>query len=147
MKRSEYMLGGEDIKNLKACHAMESNVRFCRPSTPWGKIVTSMVEGGFSSLPVVDSDDNLIGMVRESNLLKVLLEGRDVKKVKAEDVMAKETITVMEDTPFLEVIKILDDNHLIRVPVVKKNKLVGILTRRDLLFCHHRASLEPPHGF
>lgn len=58
--------------------------------------------------------------------------------------MTKTTITVHEDTPINEVIKILEDKHLIRMPVVKGSKLVGILTRRDVLLCFLRATAEPP---
>ena len=147
MKRSEYMIGGEDVNKLMACQAMENRVKFCHASTPWKEISLTLVDRGYGSLPVVDDDMNLIGIVSEYDLLKVLLEKQDEKNLKAEDMMTKNTITVEEDTPVTEVIKILEDRKLIRVPVVKGSKLVGILTRRDVLFCYLKATNKPPHGF
>ena len=147
MKRSEYMIGGEDVNKLTACQAMENRVKFCHASTPRKEISLTLVDRGYGSLPVVDDDMNLIGIVSEYDLLKVLLEKQDEKNLKAEDMMTKNTITVEEDTPVTEVIKILEDRKLIRVPVVKGSKLVGILTRRDVLFCYLKATNKPPHGF
>ena len=144
MKRSEFMLGGTDINCLKAGQAMEDRVRCCHPDTPWKDIATAMVEGGCGSLPVVDNEKELLGIVSEYDLLKVLGAGKDIKDIKTEDIMTKSAITVNEDTPINEVMKTLEDKHLIRVPVVKGSKLVGILTRRDVLSCFLKASAEPP---
>jgi len=58
--------------------------------------------------------------------------------------MTKNPITANEDTPIFDVIKILEDRKLIRLPVVKESKLIGILTRRDVLFCYLQATTEAP---
>ncbi len=147
MKRSEYMLGGQNVDKLNAGMAMENRVKYCHSSTSWKSIVAILVDRGYGSLPVVDGDMNLLGIVSEYDLLKVLLEHRDQKNLKAEDIMTKNLITVEEKTPIMDVIKILEDNKLIRVPVVKESKLVGILTRRDVLFCFTQATAEPMHLF
>lgn len=145
MRRSEFFIGGENVNDLTAAHAMESRVRFCHPDHGWRDLSLAMVENSFSALPVVDSDSNLVGIVTESNLLKIVLEGRNEEDVKAKDLMTENPATVSENTPLSDVIKILDDKNLVRLPVVKNNKLVGIVTRRDLLLCHMKATAEPPH--
>lgn len=145
MRRTELMLGGKNINDMNISQAMEDRVRFCHPDTPWKDIATALVEGGYGSLPVVDNEKNLKGIVSEYDLLKVLEEEKDVNKTKAEDIMTKNTVTVNEDTPISELIKILEDKHLIRVPVVKGSTLVGIIARRDVLLCFLKATAEPPH--
>jgi CBS domain-containing protein len=145
MKRSEFMLGGEDVKKIKACQVMESSVRYCYPTTSWREIASALVDGGYGSLPVIDSEKNLVGIVSEYDLLSVLNKSRDEKKITAQDIMTKKTITVTEDTLMMDVIKLLEDKHLIRVPVVNGKKLVGILARRDLLLCHLRATAKAPN--
>ena len=142
MKRSEYMIGGEDVNKLTACQAMENRVKFCHASTPWKEISLTLVDRGYGSLPVVDDDMNLIGIVSEDDLLGVLLEKRDEKTVKAEDIMTKNPITVEEGTSIFDVIKTLEGHKLIRVPVVKGSRLVGILTRRDVLYCYLMATAQ-----
>ena len=147
MKRCEFMLGGEKLDDIKACQIMESSVSYCSPTTSWRDAALTLVNEGHGSLPVVDSDDNLVGIVSEHDLLKVLLDKQDENKTKIEDIMAKNLTTVMEDAPIMDVIRLLEEKHLIRVPVVKDSKMVGILARRDLLLCHLRATSEPPHDF
>ncbi len=142
MKRSAFMMGGQDVSNLTAGQAMENRVKYCHSSTSWISMSSALVNKGYGSLPVVDDDMNLIGIVSEYDLLDVLLEKRDEKTIKAEDIMTKNPITVHEDMPILDVIKILEDNKLIRVPIVKGPRLVGILTRRDLLYCYLKATAQ-----
>ncbi|HJP18239.1 MAG TPA: CBS domain-containing protein [Nitrospinota bacterium] len=147
MKRSEFLMGGKDVDKLTAGQAMENRVKSCHSTTPWQYIASALVDRGYGSLPVVDDDMNLIGIVSEDDLLQVLLEKRNEKDIKAEDMMTKNPMTVNEETPILDVIKMLEDHKLIRVPVVKESKLVGILTRRDVLFCYLQGTHKPPHGF
>ena len=142
MKRSAFMMGGQDIDNLTAGQAMETGVNFCHSSTSWRNISSVLVNKGYGSLPVVDDDMNLIGIVSEYDLLGVLLEKRDEKTIKAEDIMTKNPITVEEDTSIFDVIKTLEGHKLIRVPVVKGSRLVGILTRRDVLYCYLMATAQ-----
>jgi CBS domain-containing protein len=143
MRRSEFMLGGEDINNIKACQAMESSVRSCSPTTRWKDIASALVDGSYGSLPVIDSETNLIGIVSEYDLLRVLNTGKDENKITAKDIMTKKAVTVTEDTPMMDVTKLLEAKHLIRVPVVNGKRLVGILARRDILLCHLRATAKP----
>ncbi len=144
MKRSEFMVGGEDFNSIKADQAMENSVSCCYPTTSWKDIASALVDGGFGSLPVIDSERNLIGIVSEYDLLRVLNTGKDENEITAQDIMTRDTITVTEETPMMDVIKLLEDKHLIRVPVVNSKKLVGILARRDLLLCHLRATAKAP---
>ncbi len=143
MRRSEFMVGGEDVNNIIAGQAMENSVRSCYPTTRWKDIALALVNGGYGSLPVIDSETNLIGIVSEYDLLRVLNRGKDENEITAQDIMTKETITVTEDTAMMDVIKLLKDKHLIRVPVVKGKRLVGILARRDILLCHLKATAKP----
>lgn len=146
MKRSEFLLGGEDINNIKAGQIMESSVRSCDSNAMWKDIASSLVSGGYGSLPVVDLEKNLLGIVSEYDLLRVLRIGKDESKITAQDIMTKETVTVTEETSMMEVINLLEDKHLIRVPVVSGKKLVGILARRDILLCYLKATSIRPDG-
>ena len=58
--------------------------------------------------------------------------------------MGKKPVTVTEDTNAGEIGSLLQKERLIRVPVVKGGKLVGVVARRDLLFGYLRATSKPP---
>ncbi len=146
MRRSEFMLGGEDFKNLKASQVMEADVVACRPENTWKQIADLMSHGGFGDVPVIDKDKTLLGIITEFDLLKVLMEGKSVKNITAGDIMSTNVVSVSEATNSVEIINILETKHLIRVPVVENGKLVGIVARRDVLFSFIQTSTKPPDG-
>jgi predicted transcriptional regulator len=141
------MLGGEDFKDLKASQIMEADVVACRSVNTWKQIADLMSHGGFGDVPVIDKDKTLLGIITEFDLLKVLLEGKSVKNITAGDIMTTNVVSVSETTNSVEIINILETKHLIRVPVVKNGKLVGIVARRDVLFSFIQTSRKPPSIF
>jgi predicted transcriptional regulator len=138
------MLGGEDFKDLKASQIMEADVVACRPENTWKQIADLMSHGGFGDVPIIDKDKTLLGIITEFDLLKVLLEGKSVENVTAGDIMTTNVVSISEATNPVEIINILETKHLIRVPVVRNGKLVGIVARRDVLFSFIQTSTKPP---
>ena len=100
-----------------------------------------ITEGGFGSVPILASDGKVVGIVSEFDLLKVIMEGTELSKVTAGEIMTKGAISVTEDTPAMEIIQLLQSKHLIRVAVVdNEGKLVGVVSRRDILLGYLRAT-------
>lgn len=144
MKRSEFMVGGEDFKKLTAAQLMETDVRTFFPDATWEEVAEAMTKGGFGSVPIVNADHKLLGIISEQDLLYPLVEGKDLSKISAADIMTKNPVTVTEDAKAGDIVNLLAKYHLIRVPVVKEDRLVGIVARRDMLFGYLRATAKPP---
>jgi CBS domain-containing protein len=53
--------------------------------------------------------------------------------------MTREVVTSTEEMPLMNLIHLLQERHLIRVPVVKDRKLVGMVARRDVVFAYVKA--------
>ena len=147
MKRSEFMLGGIDFKVLKASQIMEADVISCQPGNTWRQLASLMTRGGFGDVPVVDKDKTLLGIVTEHDLLNAFVEGKDVKDITAGDIMTKDPISVSEESGFNEIVNILVKKHLIRLPVIRNGKLVGVVARRDIIFAFIQTSQKPPSIF
>jgi CBS domain-containing protein len=82
-----------------------------------------------SGLPVVDEDGKIIGIVTEADIIsKVDREGLLVA-----DIMSHEVIFVDEETLVSEIAMLLTDRKIKRVPVVNDGKLVGIVSRADIV--------------
>ncbi len=86
-----------------------------------------------SGFPVIEQTRELIGIVTELDLLKVLDSGKDLGNVTAEDIMSKPAIVVEEETPLKEIVQMMHKKNILRVPVVGKRKLVGLVSRSDIL--------------
>ncbi len=91
-----------------------------------------LLSGMYSGLPVVDKG-KVVGVVTEFDLLNAVKEGKDLQKIFADDIMTKEPICVEEDTHVDEIIKIMTEQKIIRVPVVRKGNLIGVISRCDIL--------------
>ena len=100
--------------------------------TKLGKAIRLLVQNRITGLPVVDEDNNLIGMVTEKDLLKVLYSGK-IKGRRVEDIMTTEIITFNENDDLMAVMKCLVENNFRRVPITSGRILKGIITRRDII--------------
>ena len=93
-------------------------------------------------LPVLDSHGKLVGIVSDQDLLyatpspvsslSVWEMNYLLAKLKVEEVMTRKVITVTEDTPLEEAARIMADNKIGGLPVMRDDKLVGIVTETDL---------------
>ncbi|MGR3173438.1 MAG: CBS domain-containing protein [Candidatus Scalindua sp.] len=91
-----------------------------------------LLSGMYSGLPVVDKG-KVVGVVTEFDLLNAVKKGEDLQHIFAEDLMTKDPICVEEDTHVDEIIKIMTEQRIIRVPVVRKGNLIGVISRCDIL--------------
>jgi CBS domain-containing protein len=121
------------LTGLTAAHFMRKEV-CCRPSdTSAYALAKEMTKGNFGSIPIVDGKGHLIGIVSEFDLLDAVLSGMDLKNLEAKEVM-KHPFSAFERASAASVLKFLQKNHLIRVPVTDgEGKVIGVVARRDFL--------------
>jgi CBS domain-containing protein len=140
MRETELYLKACDPKTLTVGQLMQDAVTQCTARTDAATIAHLMTHRNYGSVPVVDAEGTLIGIVTEYDLLQAMIDGRDLRKILATEVMSAHPLTVTEDQTLDQVADLFQDRYVTRVPVVRNKKLVGILARRDLLFGYMRAS-------
>jgi CBS domain-containing protein len=141
MRRTDYMVGVRDFATLNAAQIMQDVVSYYRADDMADRLAGTISEGGFGSVPILAEDGKVLGIVSEFDLLKGIMEGKELSKITAGEIMTKGAITVTQDTKVMEIIHLLQGKHLIRVPVVDgEGKLVGIVARRDILVGYLRAT-------
>ena len=108
---------------------MTSNVCTIRPDAGAQEAAQLLSQKRISGLPVVNPDGKIIGIVTEADIIsKVNREG-----LRVADIMSHEVITVDEETSVSEIASLLTKRRIKRVPVVQKDKLVGIVSRADIV--------------
>ena len=112
---------------------MNKIVTAAKKKTICRDLAVKLLSGMYSGLPVVDDNGKVIGVVSEFDLLKAIRSGKSLEQVKAEDIMSKNPICVSENTPVEEIIDLMIKNNVIRVPVVRNDNLVGVISRCDIL--------------
>ncbi|MCH8161641.1 MAG: CBS domain-containing protein [Chloroflexi bacterium] len=103
------------------------------------EVALYMLLGGFSGMPVLERDGSLAGIITELDLLHALREGKSLDNTQVSEIMTHDVITVDVGASTDEMMQILESERILRVPVMENGKLVGIVSRPDLL----RAAVEP----
>jgi CBS domain-containing protein len=118
---------------LKVKDIMTESVISVKKETPIYEALELMTENDITGIPIVREDMTLVGILSEKDILPLFYarEGEEDKMV--DDFMTRPAIHFDEDESLLDVCDCLMENHFRRVPVTSKGKLVGIISRRDLL--------------
>lgn len=140
MRKTEFLAAACDPKTLTVGQMMQDAVFTCTPRTDALTASRLMTQRNFGSMPVVEEDRTLVGLVSEYDLLQAMIEGRDLRKILVVEIMATHPVTATEEMTLEEVANLFQDRYITRVPVVRTGKLVGVLARRDLVFGYTKAS-------
>ncbi|UCD03402.1 MAG: CBS domain-containing protein [Candidatus Aenigmatarchaeota archaeon] len=130
---------------MKVKDIMVTDVVTLSPEDTFFDIVELFAEKKISGAPVVDGS-RIVGLVSESDIMEFVSKKdmitmidkedkamKDKASMKARDFMSKRVITVQPNDDLGKVIKLLDEKDINRVPVVDKKKIVGIITRADVV--------------
>jgi CBS domain-containing protein len=124
---------------MKAKDIMVRPVVAVAKDTTVRDVAIQMFLGGFSGMPVAERGGKMVGIVTEFDVIKAIRAGKRVETTQAEEIMTDHVISVEQDTPVDEVMEIMETAHVVRVPVTRQGKLVGVIARPDVL----RAFVDP----
>ncbi len=150
---------------MKARDLMTTNVVTVKPNTKVRDVAALMLEKHISGVPVLDDNGKLVGMISEGDLLRrpelgtekhrrrwlaffsrADEQAREFTKshaLRAGDVMTKQVLHIAEDTPLGDVVGLMEKHRVKRLPVLSKGKLVGIVSRVDLIRALATRQAEP----
>jgi len=111
---------------------MSTDVVHVHPETPIARVLELLIENDITGVPVVESDGELVGIVTEKDMIGVLV-GQETPSGTARDYMTEEVLSFDENDDIIAVCECLTKNHLRRVPILSDGRLVGIISRRDLI--------------
>ncbi len=127
------------LKDLKAKDIMTRPVIAAKRSASARDVAMQMLTGMFSGMPVTDDEGHILGVISELDLLSAVGKGKELVRLTAADVMSKEVISADVETPALEIVKLMQEKKVIRLPVTMDGRLVGVIARSDVL----RSLIEP----
>lgn len=133
-------------RQLAVGDIMTQRPRTATPDTPLRDAALQMARGGISALPVVEESELIVGMLAERDLLRHLLgsylqgdtpprptpEGVNARRA-VRDAMTRQVLCVSPEQPLAEVASLMINKDVEHVPVVREGRLVGFLTRGDIV--------------
>jgi len=120
--------------NVKVNQVMTKDVVTVSLDSTVEEVVNKMVDCDVECVPVIDVEGVLHGLVTFRDIvMKVVYPLTKTRESKVEKIMSKSLVTCNLNSTLLDVVKIMKNKHLRRIPVVDaKNKLVGLVTDFDL---------------
>ncbi len=153
---------------MKASDIMVTDVITVAPESDVPEVATLLLTNHISGAPVVDAGGKLVGMISEGDLIRHseagtaherpwwlrLLMGRELlageflreHSRRVRDLMTREVVSAAPDTPVADIATLLERHRIKRVPIVEGGKVVGIVSRANLiqaLATFRRKALEP----
>jgi CBS domain-containing protein len=151
---------------MKASDIMTMGATTVRPDTTIEHAARVMLEHHISGLPVVNAQGQLLGIVTERDLLRrkeigterhrprwleIWLSARQLAQEyaqehgrKVEHVMSRDVASVGPDTPVSEIVDLMEERGIKRLPVVSDGKVTGIVSRSNLVLALSRNAGEIP---
>jgi CBS domain-containing protein len=127
--------------NLTAREIMTNAVVTVSPDTTVDDLARLLADNSISGVPVVDYLGQVVGIVTEADILTSRPGNRTVQSV-----MTKEVVAVSVDETLQEIAFLLSMRRINRVPVLEEGKLVGIISRADVIRALARKSAPAPAG-
>jgi Zn-dependent protease/predicted transcriptional regulator len=118
------------LKDLTMQQVMNSPVMTVSPSLRLTELIEKMHTTKHLGFPVVDNG-HLVGLVTLADIQKSPPADREALIVK--DVMSREVVTLPPEAPLTDAFKIMSERQIGRIPVMKGDEIVGIVTRTDIL--------------
>jgi CBS domain-containing protein len=130
------------IPNLLVEDALEAVDHRVRPDTPLSEVVDLMVRLAIGAVPVVGDGSEVLGIVTSGDALGQLMHessGLDPEEaLTARDVMTRSVMCVSEGQPLIEAAHMMLHKDVDQIPVARDGRLVGIVTRANVLRALHR---------
>ena len=147
MKRSTFMLGGMDFKTLVASQMMETNIHTVTIDTSWHECARIIIDSEVTSIPVVDDENKVVGLVTEYDVLRPMEETSDLNTLRAKDIMSKNCQAVAENSMAMDVLKIFNNKRVFKILVTDEDKLKGAIVKHDVILAYLNSTQKPFKGF
>ncbi len=110
------------------------NVVTVSPTAALSEAAYLMMNEDIGALVVVDGEARPVGIITDRDLVvSAIAEGINPDEITVEEIMTKDPVTVEEDTDLFEMLSVLSENSIRRLPVTRGIKLVGIVSVDDLI--------------
>ncbi len=138
--RGDMMRISATKSNIEARGIMEHPKVITTPDVDISKVGKQIMDADIVQAPVIKSEDDmtLVGIISVADILENLLE-RDVNPIKQDinKIITKKVVTCNFDDPLSKVWDKMDDTGFSGLPVIKKKKIIGMITRKDIINSGH----------
>jgi len=120
---------------LKVKDIMTENVISVKKDTPVFQAIEILADNDITGIPVVEDDMTVVGILSEKDVLTVLYDLKESEGKVVDDFMTQPAICFEKDESVMDVCVCLRESFFRRVLVTERGKLIGIVSRKDIIKC------------
>lgn len=118
--------------NKIAAQVMSTEVVTAKPGQLLTDVIQLLLKHAISCLPVVDDDGKILGLITEYDIINFALSG-EADRTRVEEAMAPKVVSFAPDTDLETMANCFVTQRIHRIPIIADGKVVGIVSRRDIL--------------
>ena len=109
------------------------NMIFAKERSSAFDVAAKLLEAHESGMPVIDQSDRVVGFISEQDILQALRGPGRLEEIMVSEIMNPTVVVAEEGATLEDVSKVMEDLQIHRLPVVDGDKLIGTVTRHDLI--------------
>jgi CBS domain-containing protein len=109
------------------------NMLFAREESSVFDVAAKLLDTHESGMPVLDESDRIVGFISEQDILEVLRGPGRPEDIAVKEIMNPLVVVAEEGATLEEVSRAMEDLRIHRLPVIQGDKLIGTVTRHDLI--------------
>ena len=112
---------------------IKKNIPLVTGNSKFSKLLEKTTKSNLGLAIITDNQKKLIGVISDGDIKRILKENKDLESIQIETVMTKTPVIVNPAMLAAEALSVLEDNNITVLPVVDKNKVIGMLTFKDII--------------
>ena len=112
---------------------IKKNIPLVTRSSKFSQLLNKTTKSNLGLAIILDDKKKLIGVISDGDIKRIMKENRNSESIEINKVMTKTPVTVSSTMLAAEALSVLEEKNINALPVMDKDKVVGILTLKDII--------------
>ncbi len=112
---------------------IKKNIPLVNGSSDFSQLLDKTTKSNLGLAPIIDDRKKLIGVISDGDIKRIMKKNKNFESIQIKKVMTKKPVIVRPTMLAAEALSIIEDNSINALPVVDENKVIGILTLKDII--------------
>ena len=112
---------------------IKKNIPLVTVDSKFSQLLEKTTKSNFGLAIIIDDKKKLIGVISDGDIKRIMKENKNFESIQIKKVMTKTPVIVNPNMLAAEALSVLEDNSINALPVIDRNKIVGVLTLNNII--------------